>query len=145
MNKKMQEVYSEVYAILEMLGEEYKTKLPPELYDSIKKTRLETYKPNYDRNIDLNKQKIRKESLSIIALIHLKYWCDSDAEKEKLIYILKDNEKIWQEKYNFDKILQSRKQSLESNKTLDKELTVVKTEDSLIRRIIKKIKSFLGF
>ena len=81
MDEKTKEIYSEVYSILNMLDKSYITRLPEKLYMMIQKEKSNKYNPQYDPNIDLSEQNIKKETLSIIALFHLNYWCNSQEEK----------------------------------------------------------------
>ena len=76
MNVQTQEMYSEVYSILNLLGESYIKKLPVSLFNMIKEERREDYNPKYDSKINLEQQNIKRETLSMIALFHLNYWCN---------------------------------------------------------------------
>ncbi len=111
MNIYTKEMYSEVYGVLNILGNNYISKLPSSLYNMIKEEKLETYNPNYDVTISLYKQNLKRETLSMIALFHLNYWCNSDDEKNKLKELFKSNEEKHQleirEKYNLDNIFKN--------------------------------------
>ena len=76
MDEMTQEIYSEVYSILNLLGDYFINKLPTSLYEMIKKEKSSTYNPQYSKKIDLNEQNIKRESLSMIAIFHLNYWCN---------------------------------------------------------------------
>lgn len=81
MNKKTKEIYSEVYSILNMLGNTYKRRIPINLLNMINEERLESYNPQYVTTQKLSEQNIKRESLSIIALLYLNYWCNTKEEK----------------------------------------------------------------
>ena len=106
-------VYSEVYSILELLGDRYINKLPKALYNMLKTEKLNTYNPQYNKTISLTEQKIKNESLSIIALLHINYWCESDLDKEELKNIFIKNENNYQkelrEKYNPEDIFERKR------------------------------------
>ena len=108
MNIKTKEIYSEVYQVLNLLGNEYINKLPNSLLNMLKEKRNTNYNPQYIEDIPLNKQNIRKETLAIIALLHLNYWCDNEKEKLELKQILKNHEDKYQQelrnKYNSEDI-----------------------------------------
>ena len=72
MNIKTKEIYSEVYQVLNLLGNEYINKLPNSLLNMLKEKRNINYNPQYIEDIPLNKQNIRKETLAIIALLRKK-------------------------------------------------------------------------
>jgi len=69
MNVQTQEIYSEVYSILNLLGESYIKKLPVSLFNMIKEEKRQDYNPKYDSKINLEQQNIKRETLSMIALI----------------------------------------------------------------------------
>lgn len=92
MNVATQEMYSEVYSILNLLGNSYIAKLPKSLFKMIEEEKSSTYNPQYREDQSLNEQNIKRESLSMIALFHLNYWCNSDEEKEQLKQLFENNE-----------------------------------------------------
>ena len=92
MDQKTKEMYSEVYSILNMLEDDYINKLPSSLANMIKEEKIASYNPQYDVTVSLDKQNIKRETLSMIALLHLNYWCKSEEEKEELRNLFKYNE-----------------------------------------------------
>jgi hypothetical protein len=136
------EIYSEVYSILDLLGDKYIKRLPKNLYNLIKNEKLNTYNPKYDITIPLYKQNIKKDSLSMIALFHLNYWCESDEDKEELREIFGKNEKCYQEeireKYNPDNIFKKKEQSKEND------VAMIEYKESIITKIINRIKKFFN-
>ena len=143
MNVQTQEIYSEVYSILNLLGESYIKKLPVSLFNMIKEEKRQDYNPKYDAEINLEQQSIKRETLSMIALFHLNYWCNSDEEKNELRTLFKTNEKKHQaeirEKYNPDNLF--KKHSLQQEEsTITNEVAMVEYKEPLFKRIINKIK-----
>ena len=57
------EIYSEVYSILNLLGDSFIDKLPKQLYSLIQKEKSDTYNPTYNSIDNLKDQDIRKESI----------------------------------------------------------------------------------
>ena len=143
MNIKTREIYSEVYSILNLLGDDYIKKLPSNLYQMIEEEKLNEYNPQYDLNLALEDQKIKREAISMIALFHLNYWCDSDNEKSELTSLFKANEDEYKaklkEQYNLTNHLKKIHKQ-EEEKIVDEKLVVVKKE-SFISKILKKIKA----
>jgi hypothetical protein len=99
MNERTKEIYSEVYQVLNLLGNEYINKLPNSLFNMLKEKKNIDYTPQYIEDIPLYKQNIKKETLAIIALLHLNYWCDNEKEKIELKQILKNNETRYQQEF----------------------------------------------
>lgn len=142
MNQQTKEIYSEVYSILNTLGNDYTKKLPIKLYNIIKENKLEGYNPQY-KSVDLKNQDIKRESLAMIALFYLNYWCDSKEEKQQLKEIFNNNEKKYKieidEKYN---IKFNRKREQKEDEPEDTKAMVVYKEP-IFKRFIKKINEYI--
>lgn len=141
MNIKSKEIYSEVYQVLNLLGNEYIDKLPKSLFNMLEEKRNINYEPKYTEDLPLNKQNIKKEALSIIALLHLNYWCENVKERNELNQMFKDNEDRYQDelrkKYDPDNIF---KKHIQEN-IIKNEVSIVEYKESIFKRIINKIKS----
>ncbi len=148
MNVGTQEMYSEVYSILNLLGSSYITKLPKSLFKIIEEEKSSTYNLQYSEDQSLSEQNIKRESLSMIALFHLNYWCNSDEEKEQLKQLLKNNEEKHQaeirEKYNPDNLFKNNKQeTIQEANVNSNNLAIVEYKESILKKFINKIKSLL--
>ena len=141
MNIKTKEIYSEVYQVLNLLGNEYIDKLPKSLFNMLEEKRNINYEPKYTEDLPLNKQNIKKETLSIIALLHLNYWCENVNEKNELNQMFKNNEDRYQDelrkKYDPDNIF---KKHIQEN-IIKNEVSLVEYKESIFKRLINKIKS----
>lgn len=141
MNIETKEIYSEVYQILNLLGNEYIDKLPNSLFNMLKEKRNTDYTPTYIEDIPLNKQNIKKETLSVLALLHLNYWCENEKEKLELKQLLKDNEDKYQQelrnKYNPDDIFEKHKKE----KIVENQVSIIEYKEPLFKRLISKIKN----
>lgn len=145
MNIKIREIYSEVYSILNLLGDDYIRKLPSSLYEMIREEKINEYNPQYDLNLALEEQKIKREAISMIALFHLNYWCNSDNEKSELTSLFKTNDDKYKaklkEQYNLTNHLKNIHKQEEEN-VIEEKLIIVKKE-SFFSKILKKIKVLL--
>ena len=54
MNIKTKEIYSEVYQVLNLLGNEYIDKLPESLFNMLEEKRNMNYEPKYTEDLPLN-------------------------------------------------------------------------------------------
>ena len=146
MNVDTQEMYSEVYSILNLLGNNYIAKLPKSLFKMIEEEKSSTYNPQYSEDKSLNEQNIKRESLAMIALFHLNYWCDSNEEKEQLKQLFKNNEEKHQaeirKRYNQDNLFKNRKQenTTESQPFINDVAIVKYKEKNFLQKIFDKIK-----
>ncbi len=145
MNVKTQEIYSEVYSILNLLGDNYVSRLPISLLNIIKETKLDTYNPQYEATISLEKQNIKRETIALIALLHLNYWCDSDEEKEQLRLLFKNNEERYQaeirEKYNPDNIFKKNNLEQVAEEIIENETAMIQYKESIFKKLINRIKA----
>lgn len=144
MNIETKEIYSEVYQVLNLLGNEYIDKLPSSLFRMVKEKRDSNYVPQYREEIPLNKQNIKKETLAIIALLYLNYWCENEKEKLEIKQILNKNEQKHQQelrnKYNPEDIFKKRKfnqKNIEQN-----QVSMIEYKESFLKRMIRKIKIY---
>ena len=144
MNVQTQEIYSEVYSILNLLGESYINKLPISLFNMIKQEKEENYNPKYNPKINLKQQNIKKESLAMIALFHLNYWCTTNEEKNELRALFKANEEKHQaeirEKYNPDNLFKKHNTESVAKNVEENKIAMVEYKDSIFKRFINKIK-----
>jgi len=141
MKTKTKEIYSEVYEILILMGDRFINKLPNKLFDLIKNERLESYNPKYNLDISLEEQAVREETIDVIALLYLNYWCESEEEKKELSIIWEENEEKYQkqlnEKYNINNLFR--------NKQIEKkeDISLIEHKKSFFKIIIDKIKQIL--
>ena len=144
MNITTKKIYSEVYQVLEVLGDEYIGKLPIRLFNMIKEKRDIYYNPIYTTEIPLNIQNMKKETLKIIALLHLNYWCENDEERIELEKILKNNEEKYttenKGKYSLKKL--NNKDFMEQIN--ENQFLEVKQEKTTLKKIIEKIRKILN-
>lgn len=145
-------IYSEVYGILDMLGEQYIKSIPQKLYNHIQENRNKEYTPIYDIDKPLEEQNIKKRTAAFICMLHYKYWCETEEEKKEIVDILNENYEKQKEKYfayektmfkkedkqqqNQEQVVQQSPEPVEQQKSL-----VVKKENVFVRFInfIKRI------
>jgi hypothetical protein len=147
MDIKTKEIYSEVYSVLNLLGDSYIKKLPTSLYNMIQEERLETYTPTYNSIIALEQQDIKRETLSMIALFHLNYWCNSDEEKKELREMFRKNDEEHQaelrEKYNPDNLFKKKEQTVEEKEIKQENMQLIEyKEENIFKKILNRIMKF---
>ena len=138
------QAYSEIDEFLDLLSPERRNKIPQKLQQLFKNEKDKNYIKGINPNVSIKEQALKEETLSIIALLNLQYWCDNVAEKERLEKIYSDNEKKYQdmlqEKYNPDNIFKNKQsQNLVEN---DEEISLVPIkEKNFILKLFDKIKN----
>ena len=141
--------YAEVNAVLESMAEEYTNKIPIKLKKLISNYRNNSYSVKYDFNKPLHEQNISKEALSIIALIHLNYWCKDEAEKKELYKIFQDNElKNENEKrlkYSPNNLFKSKKIfATDNNQEANQNNQITVYKENILQRCINFIKKIFN-
>ena len=144
MDEKTRKIYSEVYEILILLGDRFINKLPNKLFSLIQKEKSNLYNPKYNLDIPLENQDVKEETIAIIALFKLKYWCESEEEKKELEYIFQKNEEIYQKKlretYDYEKLF-NKKKLVNEHKV--ENTSMIKYKENVLKTIINKIKKIL--
>lgn len=137
-------MYAELSEILKMMEPEEVNKIPKKLLEVIEKEKSNTYIPNYDSKIELNSQSIKKETLAMLALLYINYWCEDENEKKEYLKLIEENEQKYRQQIREKTDIKyiTRTQKIEKNNVPEQELAVVKNK-SFIKNVIEKIKSFL--
>lgn len=150
MENTVKDIYSEVYAILNMLGKEYINKLPNDIYNIIKEEKSLEYNPVYATTVALDKQDVKKETISIIAFLHLNYWCNEE-EKIKLRELFDENEDKYQEELKQQEeqeVEQEDEEIQDDNNEIEigKEFLsmIVYKEENFAQRIFNKIRKLFS-
>ena len=119
LKKSTRQAYSELYGFLEYLDEETRNKVPLKLREFFKNEKDNEYYHNMDFVTLLNKHTLKRETLALIALLNLQYWCDDEKEKKRLWNVYNSNEekyqKIIQEKYSVENLFNNKKDEDISN------------------------------
>ena len=143
MSDKINKAYSEVYEILQLLDDEFISKLPKKFIEFIEKEKDNEYITNINPQIPLEEQNLLADTVNILAMLKLDYWSTED-EKQELLSILNQNEKEYQaelnEKYNPDNIFKNR-QSIKQNKNAEETSLVPIKEKNFILKLFEMIKN----
>lgn len=138
-NQKIE--YSEVYAIINCMGEYYKKSIPKNIYDYIEKNRDKKYNPIYDIKKPLSEQIISKKAVSLICMLHYNYWCRTENEKKIIEKIWKNNDRKNREKYDVNNIFKKDKR-LDYKKTEETQTELIEYKENIFKIIIKKFKDW---
>jgi len=94
-------IYSEAYAVILALGEDYINRIPEDVWEFIKEQSDEHLMPFIDSSKGLSEQGLSKKGLAMIAMLRINYLCNSEEEKANFLNYLETNE------YELNKILMS--------------------------------------
>ena len=93
-------------------------------------------------------QNLKRETIVLLAILNLNYWCDTPEEKQEILDELANNEKEKQElleKYNPDNLFKNKQNDvIENEKTIDtQEVSLVEyKKQGIFKRILDKITKF---
>ena len=136
--------YSEVDEILNLTDEKLVNKISKKVRDLIKEEKDKDYKPNIDPQKPLYEQNLLKETVALLTVIELNYWCESEEEKQEILKELSENdikkEQELRDKYNPDNLF--KKDKIIKTEQIETTAMVEYKEKSIIRKILDKIKDF---
>jgi len=131
MNDRIKKAYAEVFEIFQYIDEEHIDKIPRKFIKFISEERDAEYIAKINPNQPLEEQDLMEETINILALLKLDYWCNEE-ERQELLNILKQNENEYQEelrkKYNPDNIFKNK-----TNSCKEKSLAVTKEKNFMIK------------
>ena len=84
--------YSELYAILQMLGKECIDKIPRKIYKVIESRKDDTYNPVYNDMEEVLEGRVKRKTVSMLALLDYNYFSTSETDRMYMRYILEENE-----------------------------------------------------
>ena len=136
----LKKAFSEVDMILDLIDSEMKNKVSANFIKFIKEEKDNNYKPNINPELPLEEQNILPETIDILALLKLNYWCNEE-EKKELLKVLNKNEQQIQkeakEKYDIDKLFKTNKTKEIIN------LPEKGESENFIKKLIKFIKNII--
>ena len=83
---------SEVYAVVTNLGEDYIERIPPHFWNAICDGMDANTIPLIDKSKTIDEQNLSKEALAMVAMLKLRFWCDSEDEQSEYFAKLQQNE-----------------------------------------------------
>lgn len=141
------QAYAEIDSFIDLLDEYNKNKIPEKLREYFKNEKDEKYIKKINPNQSIQSQNLKEETLALIAMLNLQYWCENEDEKERLKKIYAQNEKKYQdmiqEKYNIDNIFKKNEEIIENKQEQKNNMQIVIYKNSTLKRIINKILNFL--
>lgn len=144
--------YAEIDEILNLLEDEDRDKIPENVRKFFKEEKMPDYNPTIDLDIPLTKQNLKRETIVLLSMLNIKYWCESEEEKQSFINELDKNEekkKELEEKYNPDNLFKRNEERIKDNEIKEENVEVDNTQENLsvveykkpnfIQRLLDKI------
>lgn len=144
------QAYTEIDNFIELLDDYNKNKVPKKLREFFKEEKDNNYTKVIDVNIPIKEQNLKEETLALIALLNLQYWCEDEEEKKRLKTIYAKNQKEYEdrlyEKYNSNDIFKKKEKIVTENIIKQEEnMQMIEYKEPVFKRIINKILNFLHF
>lgn len=137
----------EVHVILNHTNLNDVSKIPLSLIEMIEENEDTSYEPMIDFTLPLENQNLKQETLNILAILYLNYWCHSQEEKEKMQRILARNEELYQEElrktYNPDNLFKNKQEEKKVSTNLPVEVkppTIFERFLTWLKNLFKKEK-----
>ena len=137
--------YSELYSILQMLGKEYIDKIPEKIYIAIESRKDDTYNPVYNDMEEVLEGRVKRKTVSILALLDYNYFSTSETDRMYMKYILEENESKYTKEKKEYRIVATNKENVNSISDM-KDLNIglnrnemIEYKESGIKKIFKNI------
>lgn len=111
--------YAEVDYIIKHMNQKYIDKVPQKMKEFFSSLKDPNHEVKINPYVPLQNQGLQRYTLEIIALLHLKYWCENEERKQELYDIMLNNqrrlEEQMREKYGIDKLFDNGSAKVEEN------------------------------
>lgn len=136
--------YTELIEILKFFSKNDLIKIPKDKINRYNRNKDRNYKFLYNPKLGIEKQNVSNLTQIILANLYIEYLADENEReylKNKDAQELENIEKQKQEKYDIQNIFNKRKDKINNNITQTTSLTVIDTNESIIKKIFNKIKN----
>lgn len=138
--------YAEVDEILKLLEKEYRERVPEKIRKFFREERMPDYNPEIEIDKPLAEQELKRETVVLLSILNINYWCDSEEEKQFYLDELAKNEKEkkeLEERYNPDNLFKNRTKEKEQITTNSENIQLIEyKEQGFIKKLLHKIMSF---
>ena len=150
LSNSTKQAYAEIDEFLELLDEKTRNEVPKKIRQFFKDEKDQEYRKGINPNIPIKEQNLKRETLALIAVLNLQYWCKDETERERLKQVYSNNDKEYQkelkEKYSVDNIFKNRNNTAEtkaSNESFNLPIEVKKEKwyekmFSILKNIFKR-------
>ena len=80
LSNNRRQAYTEIVNFIELLDEYNRNKIPKKLMEFFKVEKDNNYTKVIDPKIPIKEQNLKKETLALIAMLNLQYWCEDEEE-----------------------------------------------------------------
>lgn len=141
--ENINQAFSEVYDIINHLDTKLYNRIPTSFIEMIKENKDNTYQPQIDYRISINKQKLLKDTRTILSLIYRDYICSVQKREELKYNDIMELKKEQEEnaiELNHEDIFKKKKQDVSINLNTE----IVEYKENIFKRIINFIRKLLN-
>lgn len=139
-------IMSEVLDVLNKFDEEDIKKIPKKFIEYLKENSDKNYINHIDYTKPIKELNLHDETMYILDMICLNYWCENELQKKEFLYQLNKNEQKYQEelreKYNPDNLFKNKSTEKMQQDILTETAMVEYKEENFIQKLFDKIKRF---
>lgn len=148
MTYEMRQVYTEVYQVLENMPYEYVNKIPSKILEMLKETKLEDYKLIINKGNPVDRTKLTKQTMIILAMFNYHYWCPNRKVKNDLYKIYSKNEENYQKEIqeSLDNLFKNNRNYTTQNNTQIKDnVAMIEYKTSIFTKIVNWLKKVIKY
>ncbi len=138
------QAFSELDEFLELLSEEKRNEIPKRLRNFFKEEKDQKYFKGINKDVPIKDQNLKEETLALIAILNIQYWCKDEDEKKRLKEIYEKNENKYQtelrERYNLGNIFETK--SIAREEKIE-DTSMIEYKEPFIKRMFGKMLVFL--
>ena len=141
--ENINQAFSEVYDIINHLDTKLYNRIPTSFIEMIKENKDNTYQPQIDYRISINKQKLLRDTRTILSLIYRDYICSVQKREELKYNDIMELKKEQEEnaiELNHEDIFKKKKQDVSINLNTE----IVEYKENIFKRIINFIRKLLN-
>lgn len=113
MVKERREAYVEVLEILKYMDKRDVAKIPLDLREFFERNASEEYEFLIDKSIPLEQHILKENTINILAMLNINYWCEDEKHKQELLRKYHENdiekEEKLKSKYNTDNLFKKER------------------------------------
>lgn len=145
--QERKEAYVEVLEILRHMDKTQVSKIPLELREFFERNASKEYKFHIDANIPLEEYKLKENTINILAMLNLNYWCNDDEHKQELLRKYHNNDLKKQEnlknRYSTDNLFKKDSKNIVVQEETLSKTPIIYEENKWYKKIYTNILEFI--
>ena len=135
--------YAEVDYIISHMNEKYREKVPERMLNFFQEYKDPNYEVKVNPYVPLQKQGLKRYTLEILALFHLKYWCEDEERKKELYGLMLENqerlENQMREKFSVERLFDNANATIVNS---EEDLENEEKEDFTKPRVVQRYSQY---